>query len=911
MKKILSMLLAFAIIASAIPVTLVSATSEYDVKIVFGGTTGGGNPTKSCDLDGTAAGYTVVASETTTAKGDNRQTTIGNTGTIVQQIDIGTGDAWVDRTENAYDSMFTFTVPISKSGSYSLKLIGGNWYPGAEFFVYVNGKYAGYYNFTDSVTTNKKPVLGVEKTMNTLWLEEGNAKISFVLARKTQYYQWGNRALPISLSLDFVGEKTVSYSKIVNTLPSEIAVGETVPFTVYALMSDGSQFRANGYEMASDGKAVASTKNSIAVSVMSGDSINMTKTSEDLSYDGVYEGTVTASKEGKTEIALTATINGSPETIVHTINVVDPDNNRSGVNIFYNPYEVGYGFYLGDFTYEQSNGFYRSHSRIAGWDPILTDFRTNGGYMVTSHKAGQWYALGINVPVSGFYDLSLIYAQRTYASTEVDVYLLDSEEAKNVEANLTASNLLETVSCLDADGKNYEKTGTIEKENVNFENAGEYVLVISSKKAGYSAIGSLTLSGGENLAVMHGEIALSDENVLNVSGVLSNKAKTVIDFKDTEVTFISKNPGIAKVTDGTKLEVLGNGNATIEAEVIYGENEYVFEKVFSFAGQDTGIGEAADETVSVYVAAENGGDVTSDDITIGNANTVNTGKTITVTANETETLVFSHWRNASGKVISDKPEYTFTANTNTALIAVYDSANNNSDEVVVSFYNQYKGLITSKNVAKGTTFASASEDVDTKLTGHEFSNWSIANDTVINSITRAVALYKVANTEYTASFYDGDTETPKSIQKGKYGDEVSYVATSENFSYWILGDESECVVSYDKEISFYLWGDISLIAVYEGEKEALPTINLDKEGNAYFITYNTPEAYEKLEAGIIFSKSGTPTVNSCYSRALSENGTPSGQFTALPSENENVARGFLMVKDSDGEVRVIYTDIIE
>ena len=137
------------------------------------------------------------------------------------------------------------------------------------------------------------------------------------------------------------------------------------------------------------------------------------------------------------------------------------------------------------------------------------------------------------------------------------------------------------------------------------------------------------------------------------------------------------------------------------------------------------------------------------------------------------------------------------------------------------------------------------------------------------------------------------------------------MATSENFSYWILGDESGCVVSYDKEISFYLWSDISLIAVYEGEKEALPTIHLDKEGNAYFITYNTPEAYEKLEAGIIFSKSGTPTVNSCYSRALSENGTPSGQFTALPSEKENVARGFLMVKDSDGEVRVIYTDIIE
>ena len=413
-----------------------------------------------------------------------------------------------------------------------------------------------------------------------MYLEEGTAKISFALARKTQYYKWGNRAFLISLSLDYVGEEKVSYSKIEHTLPRELTIGDSVSFTAYAVMSDGSQRRANGYEIATNGMATVSTKNSMSAAVTSGDSVAVAKTSDDISYDGVYEGTITAEKEGETEITLTAMIDGTPKTIVHTVNVISVDDEKSGVNIFYNPAEVGNGFNLGEFTYEQSNGFYCSHSRTAGWNPDTANFRTHGGYMVPNHEEGYWYALGIKVPVSGKYDIELTYAKRTWASEAVSVYLLDSGEAKNIEANLTPDNLLDTVSCLDPDGKNYEKTGKIVKKNVNFAEAGEYVLVISSEERAYSAIGSLSLYGGDDLAVMQGNIDLSDENVLSISGVLSNKDKTVTDFKDAEVTFRSKNPDIATVTDGGKLEVTGSGKVTIEAQVVYEDNEYVFENNF-------------------------------------------------------------------------------------------------------------------------------------------------------------------------------------------------------------------------------------------------------------------------------------------------------------------------------------------
>ena len=64
-----------------------------------------------------------------------------------------------------------------------------------------------------------------------------------------------------------------------------------------------------------------------------------------------------------------------------------------------------------------------------------------------------------------------------------------------------------------------------------------------------------------------------------------------------------------------------------------------------------------------------------------------------------------------------------------------------------------------------------------------------------------------------------------------------------------------------------------------------------------------------MEQGlIVFSKSGTPEINICYSRAVSENVSTQGQFTARPAEDETIARGFLMFKDSEGNTRVIYAD---
>ncbi len=55
-----------------------------------------------------------------------------------------------------------------------------------------------------------------------------------------------------------------------------------------------------------------------------------------------------------------------------------------------------------------------------------------------------------------------------------------------------------------------------------------------------------------------------------------------------------------------------------------------------------------------------------------------------------------------------------------------------------------------------------------------------------------------------------------------------------------------------------------------------------------------------------FANSGKPTIGSFYAKATEKTG--SGQFTAKPNGNETVARGYIIFRDANGSVRVIYAD---
>ncbi|MBR2180896.1 MAG: hypothetical protein IJ949_03290 [Oscillospiraceae bacterium] len=137
----------------------------------------------------------------------------------------------------------------------------------------------------------------------------------------------------------------------------------------------------------------------------------------------------------------------------------------------------------------------------------------------------------------------------------------------------------------------------------------------------------------------------------------------------------------------------------------------------------------------------------------------------------------------------------------------------------------------------------------------------------------------------------------------KYGESVT-VYGSDNFSCWELDGK---VVSYEKDYTFTVYGDITLT---EGKGEKMtksPVLVLDKVDGNYFLTYDSGD-YELIEAGILFGSKGVSIESLDGYKAAAKKNT--GQFTALPHEgaDENtVARGYMICRHN-GEFNVIYAD---
>ena len=306
--------------------------------------------------------------------------------------------------------------------------------------------------------------------------------------------------------------------------------------------------------------------------------------------------------------------------------------------------------------------------------------------------------------------------------------------------------------------------------------------------------------------------------------------------------------------------------------------------------------EVTDTKVNVGIVALGGGSVTT---SLSEAvSEVEIGTKVTAEATAIEGYEFAYWANSNGKVLSANAKETFTINVNTSIKAYFEKAVSETDTTApVYFYNGNGEKLSTESVEKGKTFGEIAKPAAT-LTGFAFDKWSIADSAIINDITRAVALFKDAEDTYTVKVDGADYATGK-----KYGDTVTVSATESDFTCWKLGDK---VISYAKDFTLDVYGNISLAKVCDGAVDAIPTVVLDKVGGEYFLTYEVPAGYTKLEAGILFAESGTPTIGSFNSKATEKTG--SGQFTAKAAVGEAIARGYIIFRDASGGIRVIYAE---
>ena len=246
---------------------------------------------------------------------------------------------WVDARGET--SKFTIEADLgtTEAGHYDIFLNGANVREAGEFYVYVDGKYAGIYNFNGTAQVNNFAL--TEKKLNTLYLEpdeNGKVKIMFAYAGAgtKDSEHWLARMYINSLTLtpnpDYNGYDEIS---VVTNIPEVMAVGEALDVSAYLELSDGTRLSLNGYTAERE----EDNNNNLKVEIVSdGDgALEITKTSDfgifytptggrgnHTEYDGIYKASISAKKAGNAEIKISGAVNG--ETVEKTITVEIADD---------------------------------------------------------------------------------------------------------------------------------------------------------------------------------------------------------------------------------------------------------------------------------------------------------------------------------------------------------------------------------------------------------------------------------------------------------------------------------------------------------------------------------------------------------------------------------------------------------
>lgn len=508
---------------------------------------------------------------------------------------------------------------------------------------------------------------------------------------------------------------------------------------------------------------------------------------------------------------------------------------------------------------------------------------------VFQNPKGTKLALALKTPKSGFYEISHSSGSSDGQIADLRVYLSHisaedeaAETRQQVEEFMRPENLVKQGASSNTGSHSYNRIVALNgTDNIIWTVSVDPDSAFSLSKIDFKEmeVSEIVLSSEKE------EIEIDETTAVNAK---ANDKKIAHSF----VTYESLNPTVAKVAGDGTVTALAAGEATIKATA----NGLSAETKITVAEPVVIPGEAVtDTTVSVGIVALEGGSVATN---LSSAvSEVEIGTKVIAEATASDGYEFAYWKDSNGKVLSTNAKETFVINVNTSIKAYFEKLAAESDATApVYFYNGNGEALGSETVEKGKTFADVTKPKNVSLTGFEFDKWSIADNAIINSLTRAVALFKDTNNTYTVKVGDEAVATGK-----KYGESVTVKATEADFTCWKLGEK---VMSYNASFTFNVYGDITLTKVCEGAAEAIPTVVLDTIGGEYFLTYNVPAGYTKIEAGILFATSGTPDITSFYAKATEKTG--SGQFTAKPNGSEAIARGYVIFRDASGNIRVIY-----
>lgn len=888
MKRIISIILAIALVAAMLPTFAFAAEGDaegirikYDIQGVvqkLGLTWESSSSSEAAKLK--RVPFSVLNFEASNGFFNFRDS---STGLFSGHSDLNYNDVIGFQISNG--DWISFDIFVPKAGTYTMEMWCGNYWKHTTTDVYINGVIVGGYDNYEEGTVEKNPTEGQIAQFKKV-VDEPRYVEGFTFDKAGIYtIKFGTSGTYCTLGTFYLVENGTGTENCLATIVADadrnilpLGAGETATIKTLLYMADGSTADASAYPVSfrSDNEAVATVSASGVVTPVSAGKANITAYTTNEFGEEVY-----ATKE---------------------IEVLD------GITV---KYDVIKHFYT-------DLGYTSSTPKADGSLANLTETVTDGFYSYDSGTAydgnyvkyyeriqlmgkNKSMAFKINVPVAGIYEIATdVYTKNVKSGpgrcdVDMDVYISKSAKSTYPKDKIGSYNCYDVTQPDKTPITKYAGTYNFEEPGVYYVNfvIGKHYQPDSGTP--YSYIGSFYLIGGNKNALMKGEISASASEInkdngetatVSATGFLSKDASAATftySSSDTSIATVDATSGLVTPIKEGKVTITATADAVnkLTTEITVTENK---------PGE-----EVADTMVSVYISALEGGKVETN--LESEVAEVEIGTKVLAEATANEGYEFAYWADSNGKVLSTNARETFTINVNTSAKAVFEKIATEADTTApVYFYNGNGGKLATETVEKGTTFADVKKPTAT-LTGFAFDKWSIADDAVINNLTRAVALFKDTDKTYSVKVGSEVVASGK-----KYGEDVTITATEENFTCWKLGDK---IVSYSPTYKFHVYGNMEFTKVCEGADEAIPTVILEKVDGEYFLTYNVPAGYTKVEAGILFANSGTPTIESFYAKATEQTG--SGQFTAKPNESETIARGYIIFKNGT-DIRVIYAD---
>lgn len=310
-----------------------------------------------------------------------------------------------------------------------------------------------------------------------------------------------------------------------------------------------------------------------------------------------------------------------------------------------------------------------------------------------------------------------------------------------------------------------------------------------------------------------------------------------------------------------------------------------------------------------------------------------------VTVEFTGTENFLYWVNASNKVVSTDKSYTFVMGSETTLKAVYGKARQNQATVV--FISHSDQIISSKAY---TTNDTIQFPVPPIKMGCTFTGWSMTEAEIRaamannSGIIQVRALYTEPSIacSVTVIYPDGIGNEVVNAVVGKAVNVTAKDIEGKTFSYWTDNDGN--VLGYTKTLKLAPSGDMTVKAVYGENAEVKPVISMTamdaSAGNGYYVisftaTRAVPEGYELVKQGILYSIDSrcADDAGKDYLKLTADGTVPDGVYESIgnnkdlngvtrfngkvgTAETILYGRGYMILKNSAGEVLYVYADTI-